>query len=292
MIISRIVGGLGNQMFQYAAGRSLSIKHAVPYLLDINEFSYSNSHQGFELERIFTIPAAIAKDEEIRNITGWQSYRFAQKFLTLRHANVLRKNSLIIEAKFNYSSSILNSPSNCYLIGYWQSEKYFSSIKETIRADFVFRSPMSDSNKRIAEVIGATNSVSMHVRRGDYISNNKTFSVHGVCSVEYYERAIRYIADHVNNPVFFIFSDDFDWIRENLKVNYPYYYVDNNRGSASYNDMHLMSLCSHNIIANSTFSWWGAWLNLNNKKIVIAPKKWFAKKIDISDLILSEWILL
>lgn len=290
MIVTNIVGGLGNQMFQYAVGRSLSLMHKVPLRLDIGEFSRHAIHQGFELDHVFSLPVGLADAEDLRAILGWQSSRFAMRLLTRPEAHILRSRQLIVEPHFQYFSGITEVPSSCYLKGYWQSERYFSAVADLIRDDFTFSSPLAGANIQIANKIAGVNAVSLHVRRGDYVNNQNTLSVHGVCSLDYYVRAIAYIAQRVTDPVFFIFSDDLDWVRGTLRMEYPCHYVCNNRGGESYNDMRLMSFCKHHVIANSSFSWWGAWLNPSHTKIVVAPKQWFARPVDVSDLLPDGWV--
>lgn len=292
MIVSNIFGGLGNQMFQYAVGRMLALKHGVPLRLDVEMFSHQTVHQGFELERIFSAPMVLATPSDMRNILGWQSSRLALRLLGRHELSFLRSRHLIVEPHFHYYQGIHNALSSSYLKGCWQSERYFFDISNTIRQDLAFRLPMSDQNRDVAQKIEAVNAVSLHVRRGDYVSNPGALSYHGVCPLEYYERAIRYIIERVTDPFFFVFSDDLDWVRNTLQMDYPVCYVDHNRGSESYNDMRLMSLCSHHVIANSSFSWWGAWLNDSNSKIVVAPKQWFAKALDVSDLLPDSWVRL
>jgi hypothetical protein len=293
MLIINTVGGLGNQMFQFAIGRSLSLKYRIPFSLDVSGFLRHNIHQGFELERLFNAPVSLASQEDLRKTLGWQSYLLAFRFLARPQASFLWGNRLIIEPHFDYFDGVERVPSSCYLKGYWQSERYFSDVADAIRADFTFRLPLSDENRRIAETMGAVNAVSLHVRRGDYLSNPHTLSVHGVCSLEYYVRAIHHIVEQVPDPVFFVFSDDLDWVKDALRIEHPCHYVDHNRGSESYNDMRLMSLCRHHIIANSSFSWWGAWLNPSPDKIVVAPSRWFADEKRVTDdLIPKGWVKL
>jgi len=264
----------------------------VPLRLDVEDFSRYAIHQGFELGRVFAAQVVLAGQEDLQRTLGWQSSRFALRLLARPEARCLRANRLIIEPHFQYFCGIKSAPSSCYLKGYWQSERYFSAVADAIRTDFTFRLPMSEENSRLAEAIGAVNAVSLHVRRGDYLSNPHTLSVHGVCSIEYYVRAIRYIVDRVSDPVFFVFSDDLDWVKTALRINYPCHFVDHNRGRESYNDMRLMSLCSHHVLANSSFSWWGAWLNPSESKIVVAPSQWFAKPVDVTDLLPEGWVRL
>lgn len=292
MIISNLIGGLGNQMFQYAAGRSLSLDRVQPLRLDIAGFTGYGSHQGFELGRVFACLVEIATESEMRRILGWQFAPGIRRIMTRHGIVVFRRNEFVVEPHFHYWPEIKNVQQDCYLSGYWQSEKYFQTHASEIRADFTFKRPLSDSNAKLAEQIGQVNAVSLHVRRGDYVSNAKANATHGVCSLGYYRAAISYVSDRVTRPHFFIFSDDIAWVKDNLKMDLPCQYVDHNQGEQSFNDMHLMSLCRHHIIANSSFSWWGAWLNPDLKKIVVAPKKWFVNQNNVKDLFPQGWVTL
>jgi len=164
-------------------------------------------------------------------------------------------------------------------------------IEDEIRSEFTFKLPMSQQNTDIAKTISQTNSISLHVRRNDFANNSRVNSIHGLCSLDYYKSAISYIVERVKCPSFYVFSDDSTWVKRNLKIDYPCEFVENNWGRESFNDMRLMSMCKHNIIANSSFSWWGAWLNPNPQKLVMAPKVWFAMQdINTNDLIPNDWI--
>lgn len=292
MVISNVIGGLGNQMFQYAAARALSLGRNQALRLDISGFSNYGLHQGFELQRVFNCPVEIATDVEVRNILGWQFQTRIRQIVGRPQMAAFRSNAFVVEPYFHYWSEINQVPQECYLTGYWQSEKYFQTHAAVIRADFTFKHLPINRNAQLAELINQVNGVSLHVRRGDYVRNPKTLATHGTCSLEYYQEAVCYIAEKVENPFFYIFSDDVEWVKENLKIGFPCHYVDHNRGADSYNDMLLMSLCKHHIIANSSFSWWGAWLNPSTEKIVIAPKKWFANQTDVKDLFPSGWVTL
>jgi hypothetical protein len=172
--------------------------------------------------------------------------------------------------------------------GYWQTENYLIDIKDTILNDFQLKLPLRNELKEIALKISDSNSVSIHIRRGDYAQDKKTNAHHGTCSLEYYQEAIKLITEKIQNPIFYIFSDDIEWVKENLKINYPKYHVEGNKG---FEDMELMKNCKHNIIANSSFSWWAAWLNTNKEKIIIAPKNWLNNpKFDTSDVVPNSWI--
>jgi hypothetical protein len=293
VIIVRLSGGLGNQMFQYAAGHALSVYHHVSLLLDVGDFAKQRWHNGFELERIFSCPVKIADSREIHTLLGWQSWKPFRNRMTLSLWRFLRNGHIIVEPNFHYWPGILDVTIPCYLTGYWQSERYFANVEKAIRAIFTFRQPLSRHNREIAHKISEVNAVSLHVRRGDYAGNPTIFVKHGLCPVSYYEKAVEYICKHVTEPHFFVFSDDMDWVKKNLNIAGSVCYVDYNRGSESYNDMRLMSMCRHHIIANSTFSWWGAWLNPVKTKIVVAPKRWFHDcSADTGDLFPEGWITL
>jgi hypothetical protein len=292
MIVTNIIGGLGNQMFQYAAGRALSLERGMPLCLDISGFSSYGLHQGFELQRIFNCAAGIASEADMRDILGWQSSIHIRRLLLRKEMASFRRKELVIEPHFNYWPGIKHVPNDCYLVGYWQSEKYFSESASQIRADFTFRQSLEDQNVKLTQQIISVNAVSLHVRRGDYASNPQTTATHGLCTLDYYRHSIQYIAERVQQPNFFIFSDDIAWVRDNLNIAHLCHYVDCNQREKSYNDMRLMSMCNHHIIANSSFSWWGAWLNPKRDKIVVAPQNWFANQTDASDLLPQCWVKL
>lgn len=279
-------------MFQYAAGRARSLKLGVPLKVDTRDFSGYQLHQGFELNRLFNCHAEIAADIDLAKTLGWQRAKLAQRLLRRPQFKCLRHQSYVVEPHFNYWSGFKQLKDNIYLDGYWQSEKYFIDFADTIRADFTFSTLFSEKNAGLAKHIAQVNAVSLHVRRGDYAKNPKTTATHGLCSLDYYQAAVDYVSTHVIQPHFFIFSDDIAWVKANLTINSTVFFVDHNTHQESYNDMRLMSLCKHHIIANSSFSWWGAWLNQNAEKIVIAPKQWFFKSTDTSDLIPASWMRL
>ena len=292
MIISHILGGLGNQMFQYAAGRALSLRLHQPLSLDLNGFSDYQLHQGFNLSDVFQCDTQVAAEDEIQTLLGWRSSHKVRSLLLKPQLQWLRGGAFVVEPHFHYWPEFSDIGSGCYLYGYWQSEKYFKQITDIVRCDFTFRHPFQERNLELAQQISTSTSVSLHVRRGDYVSDAKTNSTHGVCSPDYYRDAVAYVAEKLSAPCFFIFSDDIQWCKENLDLDFPTVYIDHNRGGESYRDMQLMSLCDHHIIANSSFSWWGAWLNPSVEKIVIAPKNWFAAGHRTDDLIPSEWMRL
>ena len=292
MIISQIIGGLGNQMFQYAAGRALSLVREQPLRLDISGFAEYKLHQGFELQRVFNCPAEIATKADMRGVLGWQSSPVLRRILMRPGMAALRCKGFVVEPHFHFWDGLGKDPLDCYLAGYWQSEKYFHSAADAIRRDFTFRRTLTTENARLAEKIAQVHAVSLHVRRGDYVNSPSNSVTYGACSPDYYRAAIQHVSGQVGHPHFFIFSDDIAWVKENLKMDMPHRYIEHNQGAESYNDMRLMSLCRHHIIANSSFSWWGAWLNTGASKIVVAPRKWFANGKDAGDLFPQSWVTL
>ena len=288
MIISRLIGGLGNQMFQYAAGRSLAIANSCELRLDISGFENYALHNGYELD-LFNIKAQIASTKDVSKLVSTNHSRLS-RYISRQLG--IKKSTHFIEKSFTFDHKFFDAKPPVYLDGYWQSYKYFESIESQLRHEFSLKYYLSKLNLDTSEQISSVNAVSVHIRRGDYVSNKHTNSVHGVCSLDYYRSAIKTITERVDNPVFFIFSDDIAWVKDNLAISSGAVYVDHNSGRQSYNDMYLMSLCQHHIIANSSFSWWGAWLGSNPNKIVISPKQWFINDTITDDLIPKSWVRL
>ena len=294
MIIIRLTGGLGNQLFQYAAGRRLAQVHGVELKLDITGFSNPNyrTKRHYELAP-FNVVQAFATEDEISKLIQPQPRLLTRLFQRISRNGERLPKSHVNEQHFHFDSRILELPDGVYMDGYWQSERYFADTAELIRKEVTFREPPSGRNAELGREITDCQAVSMHVRRGDYVHDEMTHVVHGTCGLDYYARAVDYIASRINIPVFFVFSDDPAWVREHLKLSYPMQIIDYNGPERGYEDMRLMSLCSHHIIANSSFSWWGAWLNPRQDKIVIAPKRWFNNSdADTSDLCPDSWVRL
>jgi Glycosyl transferase family 11 len=290
MVITHLIGGLGNQMFQYAAGRALSLELKTELMLDISDFNGYRLHHGFELHRLFDCSAVIAQKRDLKKVLGLQYFPVIRKVIGNSRLPLFHYNKLVVEPHFQYWPGINDSQENCYILGYWQSAKYFENHASRIKRDFTFKLPMSEGNSELASRLATLNAVSIHVRRGDYVENAKTSAIHGACSPSFYEMAINFISQRVPQPCFFIFSDDIEWARNNIKTDFQHEYVSHNCGAESFNDMRLMSMCKHHIIANSSFSWWAAWLGTSEKKIVVAPSNWFARKsINTSDLIPPDW---
>ena len=297
MICVRLSGGLGNQMFQYACGRALAYRHKVKLLLDLSFLEKSELQSNYTLRKyelgIFAVNAELRSKKELKKLNPSFYSRLYNRLCQHIELPMLFTPGVLIETKsHNYDKRVEKLSKNSVLIGCWQNELYFKQIEEIISEDFKFKLHIDNKNAERVQRIMKSNSISIHIRRGDYVENPETNKKHGLCSLAYYKSAIRFISQKVNSPVFFIFSDDLNWAKENLKLTFSHEFVSGNIGDKSYMDMQLMSLCKHNIIANSTFSWWGAWLNSNPQKIVIAPNQWFANKTrsyQINDLIPEDW---
>ena len=240
-------------MFQYAFGRANAKRLGAELALELSDKTLQ-IHNGFELDNIFDIQANIVTQTDMQAVLGWQRYRVIRNLIKGLGLGKILLSHYIEEPHFYFAPQMLLIPDNAYVCGYWQSEEYFREIATTIRTDFTFKQPLSNQNADLAEKISRLNSVSLHVRRNDYATNQKINATHGLCSMEYYKEAIRYIVERVERPNFFVFSDDIAWVKSNLEIGFPCEYVDHNQGAESYNDMRLMSLCQHHIIANSSFS--------------------------------------
>ena len=288
-----IYGGLGNQMFQFALYVSLK-KDQHKTGLSLLEFLYEYHHNGFNLGEAFHLrlpfPESIVCSFLLggkivyKNRAGRAFFRRLQEFYKKKLFKIYKE-----KAEFVYDHDLFEQKSSL-LIGTWQVEEYFKKNKALLLKEFNFRIPTDERNKALINKIKVSNSISIHVRRGDYLSS-EYFKSHAVIKdATYYKDAISYLEKKTSEPHYFIFSDDTQWVRQNLDLENSTI-VDNNSGNKSYIDMYLMSLCKHNIIANSTFSWWGAWLNTNDQKIVIMPDKWL-NHIQAPGIFPSEWIKL
>ncbi|TKC02910.1 alpha-1,2-fucosyltransferase [Pedobacter frigoris] len=283
MKIVRFLGGLGNQMFQYAFYKALQ-KRFPNVKADLQGFHDYGLHNGFELEDIFDIhvsEASLFKSKLYQVQHKKWIYRKLRRIMNLKKAYQEESNL------FGFDPQVLTNPKPAYYWGYWQNIAYFQDISKALKTDFEFKNPLDDKNQQALNRIQNSNSVSIHIRRGDYLTDPL---LGGLCSLKYYQSAIAYIQSKVDSPRYFIFSNDIAWCQENLKIT-NCEFISWNNNSSSYIDMQLMSQCKHNIIANSSFSWWGAWLNQNQNNIVICPKKWVNDvNLDTSGLIPQTWL--
>lgn len=293
MIILHLSGGLGNQMFQYAFGRATANRLSAELVFDLSDETLQ-IHNGFELNRVFDIRAREATKSDLKTVLGWMRHDIARRAVKKFGFSEILSIPYVLEPHLHFAPQMLRASDNTYLSGYWQSEKYFADAMDCVRDDFTFLSKLSGLNESLAADIldKSQTAISLHVRRGDYVHNTEINRVHGCCTQEYYQAAIEHMAGQIKSPRFYIFSDDMDWVRANLDLPFGHTFVQHNRKKSSYQDMHLMSLCKHHVIANSSFSWWGAWLNRDPKKLVVAPRKWFADERSVDDLFPQSWVVL
>jgi len=287
VVIVSLKGGLGNQMFQYAAGRAVACRNQTQLKLDVSALE-RDAARSYRLHH-FNIVESFASRDEVARFTKRDLWHRVSRRVE-RYLLPAYKRAVIAERSFRFDPDIMRVRGRVRLVGYWQSEKYFKDIEQAIRQDFTFRGTPDSENQELARMIANTNSVSLHVRRGDYVSNPRFIRLYCACPLEYYRTAAAEVANRVNDPHLFVFSDDMDWARAKLRLEHPTTFVAHNGAHKDYEDLRLMSLCRHHIIANSSFSWWGAWLCTHPEKIVMAPKRWFKEPSgDTRDLIPDSW---
>lgn len=284
MVIVKIIGGLGNQMFQYAFAKALQQK-GYEVKIDISAFETYKLHGGYQLDKYNIDLDPSTKDENDKFYKNTFFYKVLRRF-GIDFSRRIKEKSLLFDNRF------LEIEDNSYLDGYFQCEKYFKDIRQIILKQFTINQEVSNYTKEIENKIqNSQNSCSLHIRRGDFV-NSTNINIHGACDIEYYKKAIQYLEEKVENINYFIFSDDIEWVKENLAIQNAIY-IDSKEKRIPHEDIYLMSLCKNNIIANSSFSWWGAWLNQNEKKMVIAPKRWFADdemQKQSSDIVCESWV--
>lgn len=284
MIMIALKGRLGNQMFQYAAGRALSYRLRTKlgldtYFVEKNKLPFQLHKFNIKCEQIPQKMLPPRKDSNWLNRGLWR--------LGLKKPKVFHQNGL------GYNPNINKVVDDTYLIGYWQSEKFFIDCKKVIKSDFEIISPPTNQNlETYQEILESPLSISLHIRRGDYLKG-KNPSVHGGCSLIYYEKAVSRIVEQVfhSTPNLFVFSDDPEWVSENINLPFPIRIICHNPPENAIEDLRLMSVCKHHVIANSSFSWWGAWLGRYENKIIVAPSRWFAcSKLNNPDIYCNNWI--
>lgn len=294
MIIISIFGGLGNQMFQYACGKALASKLGVELKLDTSFLNNKTERKNFTIRDyelgIFEINEEIASLAEVRKYIPdlWNCTK--PELLKYKLLRLLNGNNYYFEKqKLQFEPRIKQIKDKSYVYGYFQSEKYFIDIKNEILHAFTLKNKPDEQNETLITKLKSENSVSIHIRRGDY--HNSPFNL---LELAYYQQAIELIKQRIDSPKFYIFTNDYDWASENFaSFDIDKTIITHNQGDRSFMDMILMSYCKHNICANSSFSWWGAWLSQYSDKIVIAPKQWFKKqenKATIYDLIPENWL--
>ncbi len=288
MVIVRLTGGLGNQMFQYAAGRALADRLGAELLLDTRALEHVLAFKVYTRRAYalspFKLRARLATAADLKNWPVWvveigMRLRFVRPLFRRWH----------FESAITYDPSLRTLHEPVCLVGYWQSERYFIDVADGIRADFTLRDPLRDANANLLELARSTGRVGLHVRRGDFVSVNDAAQMHGLCSVDYYRRAMSFVRHRCPECHFLVFSDDPQWTCAELSLDPSAVFVAGNEQRPE-QDLALMSACKHHIIANSSFSWWAGWLGYSPEQIVIAPSPWYASpKLDARDLAVSRW---
>lgn len=286
MKIVNILGGLGNQMFVYAMYLALRTVHPNEGIF-LSRRSYKGYplHNGYELDRIFCVDAPEASLTQLSRVAypffNYKTWQLMRHFLPTRQHMV----SGTTQIPFDYGE--VTRDDDAFYDGYWQNEKNFLPIRDKVIKAYTFPKFQDERNARLAEKLKMTRAVSCHVRRGDYLND----PVYGVCSNDYYANAIAELENMVAPEMYCIFSDDIAWCKDNISSmigDKEIVFVDWNKGKDSFRDMQLMSMCHYNIIANSSFSWWGAWLNNHKDKVILAPEKWMNKPL-VNDPICEDW---
>ena len=257
MILTQVTGGLGNQMFQYAIGKAISLQHNDILKLDTTTYDKYKPHNGYRLNAL-NIDENIATNKEVAFFR-----------LLSRIPEISGKRRIKEQERTIYDPMVFQHK-NIYLNGYWHNEDYFKHIRDILEREFTPKESLKMTSLNYLNQIRATNSISVHIRRGDYLKHPNL----GVLDLNYYKHAINFFLEYQKNSIFYFFSDDINWCKENFSFVDQKIFIENT--SSEVEDLHLMTNCRHNIIANSTFSWWGAWLNNNVNKMVIAPQKWMA----------------
>ena len=287
MIVSQLCGGLGNQMFQYALGYSVARKLRVDLRLDISPLE-TDPLRDYECDK-FNISGKVIDKRELNGLLEKTNKKniFSNFFRSRRPPSL----KIVRESGFTFDPAILNKEGDLYLIGYWQSEKYFKAYRNDLLSEFQLKDQITEPRQVYLNAIKtATLPISIHVRRGDYVNNPSTLAYHGTCTPEWYQRAIDLIASESEQATFFVFSDDPTWCKTNIPHKGSMIFVEPQKDGHDIQDMMLMSQCHRQITANSSFSWWGAWLNQKMEKRVIVPKKWFGSAPhDTSDLLPADW---
>ena len=282
-IVVRLMGGLGNQLFQYACGRALATQHGLPLLLDPREVIRKGAHSGLAIE-LFNIKAEFIDGQSKYALASWK-----WKVSRAIRRQISPSLGYYHEQEFGFDEDLVEHGHNNIISGFWQSYKYFDkSAVDLLRKEFTLKKPYTKDQQQIVDEMHVGNGVAVHVRRGDYLNNPKALAKHGVCSAEYYQQAVARIEALVDDPHYFVFSDDPQWVKQNINIDNAVFVSD--RGYAPEVDLMLISSCQHQIIANSSFSWWGAYINANADKHVIIPDPWFDADICAKDMSPIEWI--
>jgi hypothetical protein len=289
-VLVHLLGGLGNQMFQYAAARAVAERCKAPLVLDASWLT-DPAQRPFAL-RPFHIKAEVLQPAPFRSPLSLALWRFSRR-LNRRFAPRRLGVPIHREKSFRYDDSVQSCRAPVYMYGYFQSEKYFADCRDVIFDDFQIPSPPGPAARRLLDRIQASDAVCVHIRRGDYVTDPAVHAFHGLCALDYYRRGLDEVTRHLARPECFVFSDDPVWAREHLKLSAPMTIVDIHGPNEAHEDLRLMAACHSYVIANSSLSWWGAWLGRRSGKRVVAPRQWFrSASRDASDLIPDHWVRL
>jgi hypothetical protein len=291
-----LYGGLGNQLFQYATGLAMAKHYGASLVLDLSWFDSVHGLQNTTIRNFALRPFAIQaelKTGEFPALSEQNIFkRLVNKILRRIGLDVLQ-GKIFTEKKFRFDPEIFHLNCPIWLNGYWQSPKYFENLGHDIHSAIGRPQNLSAESAAMLEKISAAQSICAHVRRGDYVTNQQASETHGLCNLDYYKQGIHLVSADLSNPHCFVFSDDPQWVRENFDVGIPITVVDINDADNAHQDLWLMAACRRFVIANSSLSWWGAWLGRNPCKKVVAPKQWFMGDArDTRDLIPDGWIRL
>ena len=297
MIIVRISEGLGNQMFEYAYAYAMHMRMReknknINVCLDMREESISKFDEKriarpIEIDK-FNISLYKATEENLKHWDYIKEKTFINKFLLYLSNKKLYKYKLLQEEGFKYKKEYMLVDDNTYIEGWFQQYMYFEKYRKNLLKEFTLKEEFIIPSE-LKKILEEKQVVSLHIRRGDYITNRNVRKIMAICGKNYYSEAVKYVTSKLDNPYIFIFTNDEKWVRDNLFFDVPNIVISNNYNFSDIQEMVLMSYCNHNIIANSTFSWWGAWLNTHEDKIVVAPKKWFLYK-KMNNIAMKDWI--
>lgn len=294
-IVVALYGGLGNQLFQYSTARALAERSSAELVIDLEWFDKVKqlkdvTHRHFALAP-FNLNVKILSNPSHSNMPRTLIDRI--KNAIFRQFPIDGAMYTFNERAYTFDEDVLTVPTPVRLNGYWQSYKYFSDFELLLKNQLSCPQALSPASQQIMEHILSSDSICIHVRRGDYVTNINTASFHGTCDLTYYEKGLQIVSKGLDDPKCFVFTDDPAWAKKNMTLGLPMTVVDVNGPEEAHQDLWLMSACKHFIIANSTLSWWGAWLARYEHKIVIAPAQWFlSNKQDTRDLIPANWIRL
>ena len=295
MIVVRLMGGMGNQMFQYAVARNLAIMNNTSVKLDLNFLLDRTERESFTFRNydldLFNIDGAIADESQSLQYKYYKS-KIMRKIGFIKTKLFCRKYKIITEKHYHFDPKVLERGDNSYLIGFWQSYKYFSEVEKEIKKDFSFKNEMGEKAKEMLKEINDKESICVNIRRGDYVEDKKALKHHGVCGLDYYKEAKILVDEKIKKPHYFIFSDDIQWCLKNIDFGENMTFVNNEYAGDRFSDkFRLMKNCKHFIIPNSSYAWWAAWLSKNEEKLVIAPKKWLAdSSINTDDVTPPNWV--